>query len=202
MVRSTNPTPATVERLVITQDATTPLIAPLKITPTAAPAYHEAGDVYVNSTTGNLLVSDGTVLFQPGGKRQIIHAATTLTKAHSGALCVWDTAAGFLYTLPAAEEGLWFDFLVGVTITSSASKVITAAGDFLLGNFIQSADGTYTSASHAADGTTIVSWNGNGSTTGGLIGDWLRVHAVSATQWWVYGMGRATGTESTPFANS
>lgn len=129
-------------------------------------------------------------------------AARTLTAADSGAMCLFSTAAGYTYTLPAAEPGLWFDFVVHTTITSSAAKVITASGDFLVGNFIQSTDSTYTSASHAADGSTIVAWSGNGSTTGGLIGDWFRVTAISETQWHIYGMGRATGSEASPFATS
>lgn len=134
--------------------------------------------------------------------RPVKTAAATLTRAESGAFCLFSTAAGYTYTLPDAEAGLWFEFYVGVTITSVAAKVVTASGDFLLGNYIQSTDGTYTSASHLADGSTITSWNGNGSTTGGLVGDWLRVVAISGTQWSVYGMGRATGTEATPFATS
>lgn len=134
--------------------------------------------------------------------RTVKTAAATLTEADSGALCVFATAAGYTYTLPSAVAGLFFDFVVNVTITSSAAKVITASGDFLIGNFIQSTDSTYTSASHAANGTDIVSWNGNGTTTGGYIGDWFRVTAISDSQWQIHGMGRATGSEATPFATS
>jgi hypothetical protein len=157
-----------------------------------SPRGPEAADVVNN------LVVPGSLAY----KRKVYSAATTLTRNDSGALCLWDTAAGFTFTLPEAEEGLHFEFVVHTTITSVAAKVICASGDFLVGNFIQSTDSTYTSASHAADGSTIVAWSGNGSTTGGLIGDWLRLTAISATQWHVYGMGRATGSEATPFATS
>lgn len=138
----------------------------------------------------------------PPSVRLVKTGATTLTEADSGALCLFNTAAGYTFTLPSAEVGLWFEFVVHTTITSSAAKVICADGDFLVGNFIQSTDSTYTSASHAANGTDIVSWNGNGGSTGGLIGDWFRVVAISSTQWHIYGMGRATGSEATPFATS
>jgi hypothetical protein len=166
------------------------------------------GDVYVDddlAVTGDSAVtgtSAGTGVRSGGYKRPVYNAVTTLTAADSGAICLFGAAAGYTYTLPAAEAGLWFEFEVLVTITSSAAKVVTASGDFLLGNFMQSTDGTYTTASHAANGSTITSWNGNGSTTGGLIGDWLKVFAISGTQWAVYGEGRATGTEATPFATS
>lgn len=140
-----------------------------------------------------------------GPRRPVKQAATTLSRDDSGALCLWTTAAGYLYTLPpidAVDVGTWFEFAVHTTITSSAAKVITSSGDFLVGNFIQSTDGTYTSASRAADGTTIVAWSGNGSTTGGLIGDWFKVTAINSTQWHIFGMGMATGSEATPFATS
>lgn len=136
------------------------------------------------------------------GLRPVKTAAATLTEADNGALCLFNLAAGFTYTLPAASPGLWFEFQVTVTVTSVAAKLICASGDFLIGHFIQSTDGTYTSAAHAANGTDIVSWNGNGSTTGGLVGDWFRVTAISDSQWAIYGMGRATGNEATPFATS
>jgi hypothetical protein len=153
---------------------------------------------FVNALTVNTLLANTSV----AAPRKVYNAATTLTAADSGALCIFGTAAGYTYTLPAAAAGLHFEFLVGITITSVAAKTICATGDFLLGNFIQSTDGTYTSASHAADGSTILAISMNGSTTGGLVGDWYRVTAISATQWYIYGMGRATGSEATPFATS
>jgi hypothetical protein len=134
--------------------------------------------------------------------RQVIDAAATLTADDCGALCLFNLAAGFTYTLPAAQKGLWFDFLVTVTVTSVAAKVICASGDFILGGFIQSPDGTDDLAVHAANGTTHVSWNGNGTTTGGYQGDFFRLTAISGTQWVIQGLGLATGSEDTPFATS
>ncbi len=161
------------------------------------------GDLYVqddlavtgdSATTG---VTTGAITSRP-----VYTAARTLTAADNRALCVFNSAAGDIYTLPAAAAGLEFEFVVVVTITSNAAKVICTSGDFLLGAFIQSTDGTYTTAAHAANGSTHVAWSGNGSTTGGLAGDWLRVTAISGTQWVLSGFGRATGSEATPFATS
>lgn len=134
--------------------------------------------------------------------RPVYTTVTTLVPDDCGALCLWNAAAGFTYTLPTPEAGLWFEFQVTVTATSVAHKILTPASTFLLGHFVQSTDGTYTNAYHAANGSTIRAWSGNGSTTGGLVGDWMRVVGISATQYAFYGFGQATGTEATPFATS
>lgn len=202
MVRSTNPTPAEVERLVV-NGGTTPGVAPLKLTPSAEPTYHEAGDLYVNATDLVLRVSNGTALLPAAGRRVVKTGAATLTAAESGALCLFNNATGFTYTLPTPSAGLWFDFLFTVTVTSGTAKVITAAGThFLVGSFLQIPDTAAQIVARAADGTTIRAFNANGTTTGGYAGDRLRVTAISATQWAVEGLGLATGTEATPFATS
>lgn len=128
--------------------------------------------------------------------------ARTLTAEDNGALCLFSTAAGYTYTLPAAQPGLFFEFQVTTTITSVAAKTICAAGDFLLGHYVQSTDGTFTNAYRAANGSTILAISMNGTTTGGYIGDYYRVVAISDTQWAIWGIGQATGTEATPFATS
>ena len=202
-----------VPRLIIHPNDTTPVYEPLYIRPTEVPTGTlVAGCIWFDDDNNTISFYSGTanrdVASVPVGQgtipnyRPIFRAAQTLTSDHNGALCVYANAAGYTYTLPAAQLGLWFDFVVEVTVTSVAAKCICASGDFLLGNFIQSTDGTYTSANHAADGTTIVAISMNGTTTGGYVGDWYRVHAISATQWEIYGMGRATGTEATPFSAS
>mgnify|MGYP001568121463 CR=1 FL=1 len=142
----------------------------------------------------------------PWQRRKVFSgAAKILTAADSGALCLWTTAAGYLFTLPAITVeniGMWFDFNVHTTITSVGAKVITSSGDFLVGSFIQSPDSTTLLAAHAANGTTHVSWNGDGTTTGGYSGDFFRVTSINGTQWLIFGLGLATGTEATPFATS
>jgi hypothetical protein len=206
----------------------TPSYAPLFLNPSETPTNSSEGAMYFDDDlhtltqyngsaweeVGASLTGDATVggalnvtgaLTATGtiaGPRKVYTTATILTAADSGALCVWSTAAGIIYTLPAAAAGLTFDFVVSVTATSLVHRVVCASGDFLLGGFIQSTDGTYTSAEHLANGTTHLAWEGNGTTKGGLVGDWLRVTAISATQWNVFGMGRATGAEATPFVTT
>jgi len=195
-------------------ESTTPVIAPLMLYPCEVPSgTQEEGAIWFDDDNHVLAFYNGSAIREvagaPAGQATVPNyrpifrgAAQVLTSEHNGALCIWSTAAGYLFTLPTPQLGLWFDFFVETTITSVGAKILTPASTFLVGTFIQSTDGTYTSAEWLANGTTIRSWNGNGTTTGGLTGDWLRVHAISPTVYEVYGMGRATGTEATPFATS
>ena len=136
------------------------------------------------------------------GCRPVFTAAATLTANDSGALCIFNLAAGFTYTLPAAQKGLHFKFIVQTTATSVVHRVACATGDFFLGSILQSTDGTFVTAPHDANGTTHLAWEGDGSTTGGIKGDWLEVTGISSTQWAVSGYNQATGTEATPWKTS
>lgn len=193
------PAETLVKNEVYVDNSATPVNAPVHITPSAAPTNAAAGDIYTDSTTKVPKHYGGGSWERFGSRRDVKTGAATLTAADSGALCLFNNAAGFTYTLPPAEVGLWFDFLVTVTVTSSVARVACAAGDFLLGTINQGTDGTYTQAQRAADGAADLAWEGNGSTTGGIKGDWLHVVAISGTQWAVYGYSNATGTEATPF---
>lgn len=139
-----------------------------------------------------------------GTKRPIKTGGGTLLAKDSGAYCVFNATTVTTYTLPACEEGLEFEFFCAATAAGTLDifRIVCATGDFMLGTFIQSTDSTYTSAARAADGAADLAWEGNGSTTGGLAGDWVRVRGLNSTQWSVYGMGRATGSEGSPFKTS
>jgi hypothetical protein len=193
-----------IPKLVIWPDDTTPVYETFFWRPTSAPSgTMAAGSGYFDATRNAPMFSDGTVFVPAGGAGIVKTAAATLTAADHGAYCFFNSAAGDIYTLPTARAGLRFHFVVLVTITSNAAKIITAsASEFLLGGFEQSTDGTYTTAVHAANGSTIRAWSGNGGTTGGLAQDWFTVVGLSATQWAIWGHGRATGAEATPFATS
>ena len=141
-----------------------------------------------------------------GQKRPVIQsvgATRTLLAEESGSLCLLDRAAGVVYTLPAAEEGLEFEFLATVSVTSNAYKVITASGDFLIGGIVI---GSLTVAESGdafqADGSTIVSISEDGATKGGLQGGTFKVRAISSTQWAITGHTIGAGTLATPFATS
>lgn len=143
-----------------------------------------------------------------GTVRQVIDAVTAtstrvLAPEESGALCLFDAATGMVFQLPAPVVGLWYEFAVRVTITSNASKVLTdAATTFMVGGAALVNSGATTAQFFAANGTTIRSINGNGTTTGGIIGDRYRVTCISATLWQVDAVMNQTGTAATPFATT
>lgn len=132
-------------------------------------------------------------------------ATRTLLASESGAICMFDRAAGIVYTLPATcPIGTRFEFRTTVSVTSNAAKVITgSASQFLVGGVIS---GSATIAEGggfwAANGSTHVAISSNGSTTGGLIGDAYSVTRISSTQWAIEGIISGSGTIVTPFATS
>ena len=146
----------------------------------------------------------GTVL--KGANRDIISgvgATRTLLAKESGALCLFDRAAGVVYTLPTPVAGMQFEFATTVTITSNAAKVITAASTQYLLGMVQVVGGTTeTTVSADFNGTTHVAISMNGTTTGGVIGDRFLVTAISTTQWVISGIASGSGTVATPAATS
>ena len=138
--------------------------------------------------------------------RQVIAdavATRTLTAREAGALCCMDSAAGVVYTLPAPVIGMEFEFCTTVTRTSNAHKIITdAATTFIMGSVGMLNNAAATGQAFSADGTTIRALSSNGTTTGGIIGDYYRVTAVSTTQWFIQGLLLQSGVAATPFAVS
>lgn len=144
---------------------------------------------------------------QVGTHREVIQsvgATRKLLAKESGALCLFDRAAGNTYTLPTPVEGMTFEFEVTVSVTSNAHKIITktTASEFLVGAVTMVTIATASPAGFSANGTTIVALSANGTTTGGLIGERYTVTAISATQWAIHGVCVGSGTIATPFATS
>lgn len=146
-----------------------------------------------------------------GAHRQVISGVTAnttraLLTTEAGALVLFDNAAGMTYTLPAPstlQVGAYFDFATTVTITSNAAKSITdATTTFLVGAITVGSIATASAGGFSANGTTIRSVNGNGTTTGGIIGDAYRVTLISATVWQVNGYMIGSGTLATPFSTT
>lgn len=130
-------------------------------------------------------------------------ATRQLTAKESGALCLFDLAAGVTYTLPSPSIGMTFEFFTSVTITSGAAKMITnLATEFLLGAIGTMNNAATTAEAFAANGSSIRSVSGNGTTSGGIAGDRYRVTAISTTQWLIEGLLINSGTAVTPFATS
>jgi hypothetical protein len=132
-----------------------------------------------------------------------VGATRTLNISESGSLCLLDSAAGVVYTLPPCQAGATFDFACTVSRTSNAHKDITsAATEFLVGGVALLNNAAATGEAFSADGTTIRALSSNGTTTGGIIGDFYSVKAISSTQWLIEGTLVQSGTAATPFATS
>ena len=133
-------------------------------------------------------------------------ATRTLTSQDVGATCLFDRAAGTVYTLPPitlATVGMRFDFSTSVTITSNAAKVITdSATTFMVGDIVVTGGATSTALGATANGTTIRALSSNGSTTGGVTGGRFSCIAINTTQWLVSGTVSGSGVVATPFATS
>ena len=131
-------------------------------------------------------------------------ATRTLLAEESGSLIILDRAAGIALTLPAPVIGLVFDFLVAVTVTTNAYKIITdAATTFLIGQYLNvDIDSANANIVFSADGTTIISLNLAGTTKGGFLGSAFRFTCVSSTLWLVEGLNNANGTVVTAFATT
>lgn len=148
---------------------------------------------------------DGAIA--PGLHRQVISgvgATRTLLAEESGALCLFDRAAGVVYTLPTPAVGMEFEFIVTTAVTSNAHKVITSASTIYLVGGVIMGDVTVAQSGDffEADGTSIVALSAAGSTTGGLLGEKYKVTAISSTQWAIEGVTHGDGTLATPFATS
>ena len=142
-------------------------------------------------------------------KKAIISEGTatrTLREEESGAVCLFDRAAGVVYTLPAAcAVGTEFTFVTAVTITSNAAKVITGAATELVVGAIVNTDTDTANATlqfPSVVGSSNIAVSMNGTTTGGIIGDVIRFVKVTTTKWSVSGHTLGTGTVATPFSAS
>lgn len=160
-------------------------------------------DLYVNNLyTGNTAPGQ---LIQGGGENvsSSLTASTTLTATQSGNTFALNNLAGLTVTLPTPALGLKYTFIIGTVNTSSAYKIVTGtpASQFLAGGVYF--DKSLTVTRYDGNGSTDVSLNLNGTTTGGAsIGDSVTFTGVSSTIWTVSGTVTASGTLATPFATS
>jgi hypothetical protein len=129
-------------------------------------------------------------------------ASATLTKkAHQGTMLNLSAAAGLTITLPASSgDGAVFRFFVRTTITSNNYVIQVAnATDVMQGTAISAQDAADTAVlwETAATSDTITL---NGTTKGGIIGDYIELEDAIAGFWSVRLVTQATGTEVTPFS--
>lgn len=129
--------------------------------------------------------------------------ATTILnrKSHAETMLNISAAAGLTLTLPASEgKGAKFRFFVRTTVTSNNVIIQVANGtDVMQGSCIIAQDAGDTAAIFETTSTsdTITM---NGSTKGGIIGDFIELEDAVAGFWSVRMVAQGTGTEVTPFS--
>lgn len=128
----------------------------------------------------------------------------SITSASHNARILYNDADGATYTLPdATGSGMRFEVIIGTTVTSNSVIVQAPDADNTLHGTIQvSSDGSASEAlawstadTAGADTVTL-----DGSTKGGVKGDYLCFTDIAADTWHVYGQITQTGTEATPFS--
>ncbi len=133
-----------------------------------------------------------------------VTASTTLSRdVHAGTTVVVNAAAGLTLTLPASTgKGDEYEIVIGTTVTSNSiiTKVANAT-DVMTGVAMNAADGGDTAVAFetASTSDTITM---NGTTTGGIKGDRIRLKDIASGLWSVTVIGSASGSEATPFSAS
>ena len=131
-----------------------------------------------------------------------ITASLTLNDpTHEGKTCSVNAAAGCAITLPASTGGgARYRLFIGTTITSNTTTIKVAnASDIMAGTALLGADGGNTVnlwETGASDDTITM----DGSTRGGIKGDYIELEDVALNVWFVRFIGSATGAEATPFS--
>jgi hypothetical protein len=141
-------------------------------------------------------------VYAGGGVVDATAATLTVTQAaHANRTVTLNRAAGVTVTLPAASgTGDIYRFFVGTTVTSNNDIIKVAnASDSMVGNAYvnQDAGGGVTGFEVAANDDTITL---NGSTTGGIKGDYIEITDVATNLFSVRAFLSGTGTEATPFS--
>ena len=94
--------------------------------------------------------------------------------------------------------GAVYTFFLPSTATSVA--IVTATGDFLLGQIIIGPSTGGATSMFAANGTSTTTITLNGGTTGGIKGSFVVIEAVAANVYMIYGTLLGTATLATPFS--
>lgn len=130
-----------------------------------------------------------------------ITAAVTLDRdVHAnGPLLYFNVAAGATVTLPASTgSGDRYRFHVHTTVTSNSDKIQVANATDVMQGMIYSAVTTTSAPWQTASTSDTITLNG--TTTGGIKGDYIELEDFASGFWRVFGTTTSTGTQATPFS--
>ena len=169
-----------------------------------------AGDDFIWPSAGRLtyggtqIISTGAEINTQCDKSASIVASTdggtvALTQAtHANKTILWSDANGVFQLPNATGTGDVYTVVLKTAATSATITVKAATDEGFLGGLstIDSDDSPNAWKAESADDTVSL----NGTTTGGIIGDWYRFTDVASALWLVTGGSANTGTEATPFS--
>lgn len=137
-----------------------------------------------------------------GSGVQTITASTSADASFNGKTVVLTAAAGLTITLPEATGSGWRTrFVLGATVTSNSTVIKVAnTTDAFVGFSQIVSDNAAAVLGYIASAGTDDTVTLNGTTTGGYIGDIIEVEDIAAGRFLVHIVGKATGTEATPFS--
>lgn len=128
-------------------------------------------------------------------------ASATLARTDADTVLTVNAAAGLTLTLPAAAgTGDMYRIVLGTTVTFNSVVVKVAnSSDIMSGLALaaQDAGSTVNAWETGASDDTITF---NGTTTGGIKGDYIQLIDAATNLWSVQVFGSATGTEATCFS--
>ena len=175
---------------------------------TAIDALADADELLVEDNSAGITKKVGAdqVVEYVGSVLTNVTASTlTVTKAaHAGRVVTINAAAGCAVTLPAATgTGSVYKFVIGTTVTSNTTVIQVAnATDEFVGVVIQvDADTSDTLAAYPAldaDGFDTITMNG--STKGGIQGDFYTITDIASGKFLLEGYQSGTGTVATPLS--
>lgn len=130
-----------------------------------------------------------------------VTASRAITPSDAGTVIHVSAAAGLTLTLPAAVgSGYVYRIFIATTVTSNNVIIAVAdATDVMQGNLVCAQDAADTAViwETASTSDTITL---DGTTKGGLRGDFFELTDVAANLYSITGLCAATGTEATPFS--
>ncbi len=152
--------------------------------------------------------SDGATWNELVGKKYVhrgrVNAGASLTltySEHNQKTIRLDSASGSVVTLPDSNSGGGiYHFVVSTTVTSFNHIIQVANGTDVMVGIISglSDDSDNMKGWGTAAGSDTITMNG--STKGGIKGDWITVKDMGSNNWYVSGCIRQSGTEVTPFS--
>ncbi len=159
-------------------------------------------DCSISRLSAGIMQMDTGALATGFGLVNCTTSTLTVTAAlHNGAIITLNRAAGIAVTLPAASgTGNIYRFFLGTSVTSNTSTIKVAnSSDTMVGFVHQLADGGNTANNYEIGGTddTITM---DGSTTGGIKGDYIEIIDIATNLFYVNVKQSATGTEATPMS--